>query len=139
FTFDILRLIDYNIFPLDLCKVSFVTQDQRICGDNNIVLLCLLYKRWPGESFGSMMNLHGQRRCETLNFTLPVADDRHRTNQKGWIQWLLYRTIFVVPLVQQKHYKLNGFSQAHVVCQTTTKPELPEKCQPGDSSKLIRT
>ncbi len=77
FVFDVLCLVDDDVFPLDGVKVFFVAQGEGIGGDDDVVLFCFFCKGRAGEPLVAVVDHGREGGGEALDFPVPVADDGH--------------------------------------------------------------
>src|SRR6266699_4602354 len=82
--FDVLRLVDDDVFPLDGVNVFFVAQGEGIGGDDDVVLLRLLCKGRAGEPLVAVVDHGREGGGEALDFPVPVAGDGHGADDERW-------------------------------------------------------
>ena len=81
-----------------------------------------------------MVHVGAQFWTKTLRFTLPIAEQADRCNDQGG----LCQTTGLF-LDQDVRQGLQGFTQAHVICQDAGQPVLPQKLQPVQALLLVGT
>ncbi len=77
-----------------------------------------------------MVDVHPQARHEAGRLTLPVADQRHRTDQQGW-------THLRRKLAAHQGEQLHRLPQTHVVRKDAAQTDRLQERQPGQTTFLV--
>ncbi len=80
---DGLRLVHHDPVPLDLRQIGRVPRREGVGRDDEVGLADRRREVLAAGPFGSVMDVDPQARRELRHLALPVADERHRTDQQG--------------------------------------------------------
>src|SRR5438105_3681781 len=73
-------------------------------------------------------------RRKALDLLAPVAEYRRRRDNESW-----QYTFSFLPLLEQAGNDLQGFAQAHIVCQAGVQTQVFQVLEPGDTTLLVVT
>ena len=96
--------------PIHGLEMFEVAVDQAVGADHDVVLRDFLDEFSSAKPFGSVMNHDIQPGAEFFDFSLPVADQRHRHDEQRGA-----RGIVLLAFVKKQGDELNGFPQTHVI------------------------
>ncbi len=123
---DALRLVQDYVTPGYGIKLFFIPLGKGVGGDNHICLFRRLLEVLAGEAAQAVMHEHFQPGGKALDLSLPVAGNRHRTDEKSGAG-----ALHSLSLMQKKCNQLYRFSQTHIIRQTGSQAEPVQVHEPG--------
>ncbi len=130
---DELGLVEDQRAEIKFLQFLQVSPQQRIVGDDNVVLRNLLAQAVPCRAALEHQHLHSRR--EFLRLTPPVVHHRCRANDQARLG--LAAVVLLEP--RQPGEGLQGFPQAHVVGKNAAKPKGLQVAEEIKSIHLIRS
>ena len=129
---DVLGFVQHHTGPFDVLEQFDISVQQPIARNNHRVLLDFLSECRPLVPSYSVMNQHGQVRCESGRLFLPVV--HHGSGADKQDRFLAVG----VPIALNQGQSLNGFPQPHVICKAGSHSPPAKESKPREAPDLVR-
>ena len=132
---DVLRFVEHHAAPMHAPEAVLVAHDKRVRRDDDVCGERCFHELLALRALESVVNVYDEFGRETMQFAVPVADDRHRANKKRRTNHAALR---LLPFVLQERDELHGLTKTHVVREAAAEAEAIEEREPRQTLLLIR-